>query len=56
MKGFRFELATSADDATTTARAFYEHHGFTVLEISDGCRNMENLPDMTFRRAPDSAR
>ncbi len=36
----------------TDARAFYEHRGFTVLEISDGYRNMENLPDMTLRRAP----
>jgi GNAT superfamily N-acetyltransferase len=40
----------------TDARAFYEHHGFTVLDISDGCRNMENLPDMTLRWTPDSAR
>jgi ribosomal protein S18 acetylase RimI-like enzyme len=40
----------------TGARAFYEHHGFTVLDTSDGDRNMENLPDMTLRWAPDSAR
>jgi hypothetical protein len=31
------------------ARAFYERHGFTVLDTSDGDRNMENLPDMTLR-------
>ncbi|MFI9337391.1 GNAT family N-acetyltransferase [Streptomyces althioticus] len=38
------------------ARAFYERHGFTVLDISDGSRNMENLPDLTLRWTPSSAR
>ncbi|ALV48445.1 MULTISPECIES: GNAT family N-acetyltransferase [Streptomyces] len=38
------------------ARAFYERHGFTVLDISDGSRNMESLPDMTLRWTPSSAR
>lgn len=38
------------------ARAFYECHGFTVLDTSDGHRNMENLPDMTLRRSPDGTR
>ena len=36
----------------TAARAFYEAHGFTVLDTSDGRRNMENLPDMTLRWSP----
>jgi ribosomal protein S18 acetylase RimI-like enzyme len=36
----------------TGARAFYERHGFTVLDTNDGSRNMENLPDMTLRWAP----
>ncbi|SNT51240.1 L-amino acid N-acyltransferase YncA [Streptosporangium subroseum] len=40
----------------TDARAFYERHGFTVADTSDGHRNMENLPDMTLRWTPDSAR
>ncbi len=40
----------------TDARAFYVRHGFTVLDTSDGRRNMENLPDMTLRWTPDSAR
>ncbi|GAA0582777.1 hypothetical protein GCM10010172_79910 [Paractinoplanes ferrugineus] len=31
----------------TDARAFYERHGFAVLDISDGDRDMENLPEMT---------
>ena len=38
------------------ARAFYERHGFTVLDTSDGDRNMENLPDMTLRWTPEGAR
>ncbi|MEU5700931.1 GNAT family N-acetyltransferase [Streptomyces aurantiacus] len=40
----------------TDARAFYELHGFTVLDTNDGHRNMENLPDMTLRWTPDAAR
>jgi ribosomal protein S18 acetylase RimI-like enzyme len=40
----------------TDARAFYERHGFTVLDTNDGERNMENLPDLTLRWTPDSAR
>ena len=40
----------------TDARAFYERHGFTVFDTNDGDRNMENLPDMTLRWTPDSAR
>jgi ribosomal protein S18 acetylase RimI-like enzyme len=40
----------------TEARAFYQRHGFTVFDTNDGDRNMENLPDMTLRWTPDSAR
>jgi ribosomal protein S18 acetylase RimI-like enzyme len=40
----------------TDARAFYELHGFTVLDTSDGHRNMERLPDMTLRWTPQDAR
>jgi ribosomal protein S18 acetylase RimI-like enzyme len=40
----------------TEARAFYEHHGFTVLDTNDGERNMENLPDLTLRWTPDGER
>jgi ribosomal protein S18 acetylase RimI-like enzyme len=40
----------------TDARAFYERHGFTVLDTSDGSRNMEALPDMTLRWTPHSTR
>ncbi|WP_043262637.1 GNAT family N-acetyltransferase [Streptomyces sp. CT34] len=38
----------------TDARAFYERHGFIVLDTNDGDRNMENLPDMTLRWTPHS--
>jgi ribosomal protein S18 acetylase RimI-like enzyme len=38
----------------TGARAFYERHGFTVLDTNDGSRNMEHLPDMTLRWTPAS--
>jgi ribosomal protein S18 acetylase RimI-like enzyme len=38
----------------TGARAFYERHGFTVLDTNDGSRNMEHLPDMTLRWIPAS--
>ncbi|MFJ2021787.1 GNAT family N-acetyltransferase [Streptomyces nodosus] len=40
----------------TDARAFYERHGFTVLDTSEGDRNMENLPDMTLRWTPIGTR
>lgn len=40
----------------TDARAFYERHGFTVLDTSDGARNMENLPDLTLRWTPAAGR
>ena len=40
----------------TEARAFYGRHGFAVVDTSDGDRNMENLPDMTLRWTPHSAR
>ncbi|MGC4985996.1 MULTISPECIES: GNAT family N-acetyltransferase [unclassified Streptomyces] len=43
-------------EQNTDARAFYERHSFTVLDTSDGRRNMENLPDMTLRWTPNSAR
>ena len=39
----------------TGARAFYERHGFTVFDTSDGGRNMEHLPDMTLRWTPASS-
>lgn len=34
------------------ARAFYARHGFSVLDLNDGSRNMEGEPDMTMRWEP----
>ncbi|TJZ42238.1 GNAT family N-acetyltransferase [Streptomyces piniterrae] len=34
------------------ARAFYEHHGFTVIATGDGSTNMENLPELTLGWVP----
>ncbi|MDR3082963.1 MAG: GNAT family N-acetyltransferase [Streptomyces sp.] len=45
----RDELSLHVFQQNTDARAFYEHHGFHVLDTDDGSRNMENLPDMTLR-------
>lgn len=39
----------------TQARAFYERHGFVVVDTNDGSRNMEGLPDMTLRWTPSPA-
>jgi GNAT superfamily N-acetyltransferase len=48
-------LSLHVFEQNTEARAFYERHGFTVLDTSDGSRNMENLPDMTLRWTPDDS-
>ncbi|MEU8789336.1 GNAT family N-acetyltransferase [Streptomyces sp. NPDC048643] len=40
----------------TGARAFYERHGFVVVEAGDGAGNMENLPDLTLRWTPEGPR
>ncbi|CEJ82035.1 hypothetical protein VHEMI02127 [[Torrubiella] hemipterigena] len=31
------------------ARAFYEGHGFTVVDFNDGSRNEENEPDILYQ-------
>ncbi|WP_326692527.1 MULTISPECIES: hypothetical protein [unclassified Streptomyces] len=49
-------LRGAVPQQNTDARAFYQLHGFTVLDTSDGHRNMERLPDMTLRWTPDGAR
>jgi len=46
------ELRLHVFQRNTDARAFYTHHGFTVVDMSDGSRNMENEPDMTMRWTP----
>lgn len=49
-------LSLHVFQANTGARAFYERHGFTVLDTNDGSRNMENLPDLTMRWIPGPSR
>ncbi|GAB7186985.1 GNAT family N-acetyltransferase [Kitasatospora sp. Ki12] len=43
------ELSLHVFQKNTEARAFYERHGFVVVETNDGSRNEENEPDMTYR-------
>lgn len=42
-------LTLFAFQRNTPARAFYEHHGFTLVDTNDGSRNMENEPDLSMR-------
>ncbi|MEV7404397.1 GNAT family N-acetyltransferase [Streptomyces sp. NPDC091267] len=42
-------LALHAFQRNTGARAFYERHGFTAVEFSDGSRNEEKEPDVRYR-------
>ncbi|MFJ5675312.1 GNAT family N-acetyltransferase [Streptomyces sp. NPDC093097] len=48
-------LSLHVFEQNTGARAFYARHGFTVVDRSDGSRNMERLPDMTLRWTPQRA-
>jgi GNAT superfamily N-acetyltransferase len=48
-------LSLMVFEQNTDARAFYERHGFTVLDTNDGSRNMEKLPDLTMRWVPGTA-
>ena len=34
--------------SNTPARAFYEHHGFTIDHLTDGADNEENEPDVLY--------
>jgi GNAT superfamily N-acetyltransferase len=45
-------LALHVFQKNTGARAFYARHGFSVVDLNDGSRNMENEPDMTLRWTP----
>ena len=43
------ELWLYTFQANVRARAFYERHGFVIEELTDGARNEENMPDVTYR-------
>ena len=52
-QGEQGELRLYTFQANVRARALYERHGFTVEELTDGQRNEEKMPDVTYhwRRA-----
>lgn len=47
------ELRLYTFQTNTRARALYERHGFAIEELTDGQRNEEKMPDVTYhwRRA-----
>jgi putative acetyltransferase len=42
------ELRLFTFQSNLRARALYERHGFVVEELTDGARNEEKLPDVTY--------
>ena len=47
------EIRLYTFQSNARGRAFYEHHGFVIEEMTDGARNEEKMPDITYlwRRA-----
>ena len=43
------ELRLHTYQSNARARALYERHGFVIEEMTDGARNDEKMPDMTYR-------
>ena len=44
------ELQLWAFQSNTRGRRFYEHHGFTAVEFTDGAGNEEHWPDVRYTR------
>lgn len=42
------ELRLYTFQSNIRARALYERHGFAVEDMTDGARNAEKMPDMTY--------
>ena len=42
------ELRLYTFQSNANARAFYERHGFGIEELTDGMRNEERMPDITY--------
>ena len=42
------ELRLYTFQSNARARALYERHGFTIEVLTDGTRNEEKMPDMTY--------
>lgn len=47
-QGRQQELRLYTFQSNANARAFYERHGFIVEEMTDGARNEEKMPDITY--------
>ncbi|MFT3975795.1 MAG: GNAT family N-acetyltransferase [Sphingomonas bacterium] len=47
------ELRLYTFQSNANARAFYERHGFVIEEMTDGERNEEKMPDMTYHWRAD---
>ncbi len=43
------ELRLYTFQSNARGRAFYERHGFEIEELTDGARNEEKMPDITYR-------
>jgi len=48
-EAFPHELTLHVFQRNYAARAFYEVHGWEVVEFNDGSRNEEKEPDATYR-------
>jgi len=47
------ELRLYTFQSNKNARAFYERHGFLIEEMTNGERNEEKMPDITYRWSRD---
>jgi putative acetyltransferase len=47
-QGEQSELRLYTFQSNVGARALYERHGFTIEELTDGERNEEKMPDVTY--------
>jgi putative acetyltransferase len=47
-QGQQAELRLHTFQTNSRARALYERHGFAIEELTDGQRNEEKMPDVTY--------
>lgn len=52
-QGMQTELRLYTFQSNVSARAFYERHGFVIEEMTDGARNEEQMPDITYHWVRD---
>ena len=48
-QAMQHELRLYTFQSNAAARAFYEVHGFVIEELTNGERNEEKMPDITYR-------